>query len=72
MKVAAAYWRGDAQRDSLDRLYGIAFPKASQLEDYLHMLEEAQKRDHRRLGKELELFTLMEEGPGSCSSCRRA
>ena len=64
LKVAAAYWRGDAQRDSLDRLYGIAFPKASQLEDYLHMLEEAQKRDHRRLGKELELFTLMEEGPG--------
>lgn len=64
LKVAAAYWRGDVQRDSLDRLYGIAFPKASQLEDYLHMLEEAQKRDHRRLGKELELFTLMEEGPG--------
>ena len=64
LKVAAAYWRGDAQRDSLDRLYGIAFPKASQLEEYLKMLEEAQKRDHRRLGKELELFTLMEEGPG--------
>ena len=64
LKVAAAYWRGDAQRDSLDRLYGIAFPKASQLEEYLKMLEEAQKRDHRRLGKDLELFTLMEEGPG--------
>ncbi len=63
-KVAAAYWRADASRDSLDRLYGIAFPKASQLEDYLHMLEEAAKRDHRRLGKELELFALMEEGPG--------
>ena len=63
-KVAAAYWRADASRDSLDRLYGIAFPKASQLEEYLHMLEEAAKRDHRRLGKELELFTLLEEGPG--------
>ncbi len=63
-KVAAAYWRADASRDSLDRLYGIAFPKASQLEEYLKMLEEAQKRDHRRLGKELELFALMEEGPG--------
>lgn len=64
LKVAAAYWRADAERDSLDRLYGIAFPKASLLEEYLHMLEEAQKRDHRRLGKELELFALLEEGPG--------
>ncbi len=64
MKVAAAYWRADATRDSLDRLYGIAFPKAAQLEEYLRLLEEAQKRDHRRLGKELGLFTLLEEGPG--------
>ena len=64
MKVAAAYWRADASRDSLDRLYGVAFPKASQLEEYLAMLEEAEKRDHRRLGRELGLFTLMEEGPG--------
>ena len=63
-KVAAAYWRGDASRDSLDRLYGIAFPKASDLEEYLKLMEEAAKRDHRRLGKELELFTLLEEGPG--------
>ncbi len=63
-KVAAAYWRGDATRDSLDRLYGIAFPKASGLEEYLKLMEEAAKRDHRRLGKELELFTLLEEGPG--------
>ena len=63
-KVAAAYWRGDATRDSLDRLYGIAFPKASSLEEYLKLMEEAAKRDHRRLGKELELFTLLEEGPG--------
>ena len=64
MKVAAAYWRADATRDSLDRLYGIAFPKASLLEEHLKMIEEAQKRDHRRLGKELELFALLEEGPG--------
>ena len=63
-KVAAAYWRGDASRDSLDRLYGIAFPKASDLEEYLKLMEEAAKRDHRRLGKELELFALLEEGPG--------
>ena len=63
-KVAAAYWRADAERDSLDRLYGVAFPKAGLLDEYLAMLEEAAKRDHRRLGKELELFTLMEEGPG--------
>ena len=64
LKVAAAYWRADASRDSLDRLYGIAFPKASLLDEYLAMLEEAQKRDHRRLGKELELFALLDEGPG--------
>ena len=64
MKVAAAYWRADATRDSMDRLYGIAFPKASLLEEYLKLLEEAQKRDHRRLGKELELFALLDEGPG--------
>ncbi len=63
-KVAAAYWRADAARDSLDRLYGIAFPKASMLEEYQKRMEEAAKRDHRRLGKELELFALLEEGPG--------
>ena len=59
-----AYWRGDAQGKQLCRVYGTAFPKASQLEEYLTMLEEAKKRDHRKLGKELELFTIMEEGPG--------
>ena len=59
-----AYWRGDAKNKMLCRVYGIAFPKASMLEDYLQMLEEAKKRDHRKIGKELELFTLMEEGPG--------
>ena len=59
-----AYWRGDAKNKMLCRVYGIAFPKSSMLEDYLQMLEEAKKRDHRKIGKELELFTIMEEGPG--------
>ncbi|HIZ56008.1 MAG TPA: threonine--tRNA ligase [Firmicutes bacterium] len=59
-----AYWRGDAKGKQLCRVYGTAFPKASQLEEYLAMLEEAKKRDHRRIGKELELFTIMDEGPG--------
>ncbi len=59
-----AYWRGDAKNKMLCRVYGIAFPKASMLEDYLKMLEEAKKRDHRKIGKDLELFTIMEEGPG--------
>lgn len=59
-----AYWRGDAKNKMLCRVYGISFPKASQLEEHLTMLEEAKKRDHRKLGKELELFTMLEEGPG--------
>lgn len=59
-----AYWRGDAKNKMLCRVYGIAFPKASMLDEYLKMLEEAKKRDHRKIGKELELFTIMEEGPG--------
>ena len=59
-----AYWRGDSNKAMLCRVYGIAFPKASQLEEYLTMLEEAKKRDHRKLGRELELFTFLEEGPG--------
>lgn len=59
-----AYWHGDANNKMLQRVYGVAFPKASQLEEYLTRLEEAKKRDHRKLGKELELFTIMEEGPG--------
>ena len=63
-KVAAAYWRADASRDSLDRLYGLAFPKASMLEEHLKMLEEAAKRDHRKLGKELGLFAFRDEAPG--------
>ncbi len=59
-----AYWRGDAKNKMLCRVYGTAFPKASMLEEHLAMLEEAKKRDHRKLGKELELFTIMDEGPG--------
>lgn len=59
-----AYWRGDAKNKMLCRVYGVAFPKASMLDEYLQMLEEAKKRDHRKIGKELELFTIMEEGPG--------
>ena len=59
-----AYWRGDSDKAMLCRVYGTAFPKASELEAHLTMLEEAKKRDHRKLGKELKLFALMEEGPG--------
>ena len=64
LSVAGAYWRGDEKNQMLTRIYGISFPKDSELEEYLHMLEEAKARDHRKLGKELELFALMEEGPG--------
>ena len=60
----AAYWRGDSNRETLQRIYGIAFPKKEQLDEYLARIEEAKKRDHRKLGKELGLFLLMEEGPG--------
>ena len=59
-----AYWRADANNKMLQRVYGISFPKASDLEAYLKMIEEAKKRDHRKLGRELELFTIMDEGPG--------
>lgn len=57
MSTAGAYWRGDENRQQLTRLYGVTFPKAKELKEHLHMLEEAKKRDHRKLGKELELFT---------------
>ena len=59
-----AYWRGSEKNKMLSRIYATAFPKASELEAYLNMIEEAKKRDHRKLGKELELFTIMDEGPG--------
>lgn len=64
MNVTGAYWRGDSDKKMLQRIYGIAFPKSAQLKEYLEMLEEAKKRDHRKLGKELELFEMLEEGPG--------
>ena len=61
MSLAGAYWRGDETRKQLTRIYGVTFPKASELTDYLHMIEEAKKRDHRKLGKELELFAFSEK-----------
>ncbi|MDE6202829.1 MAG: threonine--tRNA ligase, partial [Lachnospiraceae bacterium] len=64
LSVAGAYWRGNENNKMLTRIYGISFPKASQLEQHLKMLEEAKARDHRKIGKELGLFTMMEEGPG--------
>lgn len=64
LSAAGAYWRGDEKNKMLTRIYGISFPKASELEQYLKMLEEARARDHRKLGKELGLFAVMEEGPG--------
>ncbi len=64
LSLAGAYWRGNENNKMLQRIYGTSFPKASLLEAYLQMLEEAKKRDHRKLGKELGLFSLMEEGPG--------
>ena len=61
MNVAGAYWRGDEKNKQLTRVYGISFPKKSLLDDYLHLLEEAKKRDHRKLGKELDLFTFSQK-----------
>lgn len=62
--VAGAYWKGSEKNKMLTRIYGTSYPKAADLEQYLQMMEEARKRDHRKLGKELGLFTFMEEGPG--------
>lgn len=62
--VAGAYWRGNEKNKMLTRIYGTSFPKSAELEEYLTRIEEAKKRDHRKLGKELGLFTLMDEGPG--------
>ncbi len=64
MKVAGAYWRGDSNNPMLTRIYGTAWHSREELDAYLHMLEEAEKRDHRRLGREMDLFHLQEEGPG--------
>ena len=62
--LAGAYWRGNEKNKMLTRIYGVAYPKKTQLDEYLHMMEEARKRDHRKLGKELGLFMMCEEGPG--------
>jgi threonyl-tRNA synthetase len=65
LNVSGTYWRGDARNQVLQRIYGTAFPSEQELEEFLHMIEEARKRDHRKLGKELDLFSLSEEaGPG--------
>ena len=65
MKTAGAYWRGDSNREMLSRIYGTAFAKQEELDAYLKQLEEAEKRDHRRLGREMDLFHFQEEAPGS-------
>jgi threonyl-tRNA synthetase len=64
MKVAGAYWRGDHRNEMLQRIYGTAWATKDELQQYLHMLEEAEKRDHRKLGRELDLFHIQEEAPG--------
>src|SRR5450755_196172 len=64
-KIAGAYWRGDARNPMLQRIYGTAWPDKKQLDEYLHRLEEAEKRDHRRIGRELDLFHQQEEAPGA-------
>ena len=64
LSVAGAYWRGKESNPMLTRIYGISFPKVSELEEYLYMIQEARERDHRKLGKELKLFLLLDAGPG--------
>ena len=64
LSIAGAYWRGDEKNKMLQRIYGISFEKKKLLDEYLERLEEAEKRDHRKLGRELDLFTMHEEGPG--------
>ncbi len=64
LNCTGAYWRGDATKAQMCRVYGISFPKATQLEEYITLMEEAKKRDHRKIGKDLELFTILDEGPG--------
>ena len=65
MKLAGAYWRGDSNNPMLTRIYGTAFAKQDELDAYLHQIEEAEKRDHRKLGREMDLFHFQEEGPGT-------
>ena len=64
-KVAGAYWRGDSNKKMLQRIYGVAFASEKELKDYLQMMEEAEKRDHRKLGRQLDLFHFHEEAPGA-------
>ena len=64
LSTSGAYWRGDEHNKMLQRIYGISYPKLTELEEYLNMLEEAKKRDHKKLGKELDLFMMSKEGPG--------
>ena len=64
-RVSGAYWRGDSNKEMLQRIYGTIWPSPKELKAYLTMLEEAEKRDHRRLGREMDLFHFQEEGPGS-------
>ena len=64
MKLAGAYWRGDSKNEMLQRIYGTAWTKKEDQDAYLHMLEEAEKRDHRRLAKQLDLFHFQDEAPG--------
>ncbi len=66
MSVAGAYWRGDSSRAMLQRIYGVAFQNRDKLKEYLHFLEEAEKRDHRKLGREMDLFHMQEEAPVFC------
>lgn len=63
-KVSGSYWRADAKNEQLQRVYGVAYPEKQQLDDYLRLIEEAEKRDHKKLGKQLDLFSFHEEGPG--------
>lgn len=65
LSVSGSYWRGDSDRKQLQRIYGVSFPKKKELDEYLHLLEEAKRRDHRKLGKELELFMFHEYSPGA-------
>jgi len=64
LSTSAAYWKGNQENDSMQRIYGVSYPKASQLEEHLRLLEEAKQRDHKKIGKELELFMIAPEGPG--------
>ena len=64
IKIAGAYWRGNSKNKQLQRIYGISFPEKKQLQDHLKLLEESEKRDHRKIGRQLDLFSLHEEGPG--------